>query len=151
MKVIFLKDVPRVGKKYDVKDVPDGYAMNFLVPRKLAEKATPKALNDLELRKKEIIIERELQESLLLKNLEAIKDKVVNMKGKANEKGSLFSAIHKKEIIEELKKQHHIDLGADLIDLDKPIKETGEFDIPINVHLHSGTKKSSFKLKVEGE
>jgi len=67
MKVIFLSDVPRVGKKYDTKEVNDGYAMNFLLPRKLAVLATPKALAELEMHKKEIAIEREVQEDLLMK------------------------------------------------------------------------------------
>jgi len=76
MKVIFLKDIPRVGKRYDVKEINDGYAMNFLLPRKLAEIATPKAIIELEKRKKEIIVEREIQEDLLLRNLEEIKNKL---------------------------------------------------------------------------
>ncbi len=73
MKVIFLSDVPRVGRKYDVKDISDGYAMNFLFPKKLAMMATPKVIAEMEVRKIEIAIEREVQESLLLKNLEEIK------------------------------------------------------------------------------
>ena len=98
MKVIFLQDVPRVGKRHDIKEVNDGYAMNFLFARKLAEPATPKAIAELEKRKKNIEIEREVQEDLLMKNLEEIKDKVLNMKAKADEKGHLFSGIHKKII-----------------------------------------------------
>ena len=58
MKVIFLKDVPRVGKKYDIKEINDGYAMNFLFPQKLAEIATPSAIANLEKRQKNIEIER---------------------------------------------------------------------------------------------
>ncbi|OGI82257.1 50S ribosomal protein L9, partial [Candidatus Nomurabacteria bacterium RIFCSPHIGHO2_12_FULL_44_22b] len=84
MQVIFLQDVPRVGKKYDVKEVNGGYATNFLLPRKLAEMATPRALAALEMRQKEITIEREVQEDLLMKNLEEIKDKVVHIKAKAD-------------------------------------------------------------------
>ena len=133
MKVIFLQDVPRVGKKHDIKEINDGYAMNFLFPRKLAEPATPKAIAELEKRKKNIEIEREVQEDLLLKNLEEIKGKAIIIKGKANEKGNLFSAIHKKEIIEEMKKQHHADIAEEFIVLEKPIKEVGEFDIPIEI------------------
>jgi len=145
MRVIFLKDIPRVGKRYDIKEVPDGYAMNFLLPRRLAQMATAKAVAELETKKKEIIIEREAQESLLLKNLEEIKGKIVKMKGKASEKGSLFSAIHKKEIVEAMSKQHHVEITEEFIMLEKPIKEIGEFEIPIEVK----DKKSSFKLIVE--
>lgn len=145
MKVIFLQDVARVGKKYDIKEVNDGYAMNFLLPRKLAKMATPKAEAELEIKKKEVVIEREVQESLLLKNLEEIKGKVIKMSGKANEKGSLFKSIHKKEIVEEMKRQHHADISEEFIVLEKPIKEIGGFEIPISIK----NKKSSFRLVVE--
>ncbi|OGI68911.1 50S ribosomal protein L9 [Candidatus Nomurabacteria bacterium RIFCSPLOWO2_01_FULL_41_12] len=147
MKVIFLKDVARVGKKYDIKEVNDGYAMNFLLPRRLAETATLKAVAQLELKKREIIIEREVQESLLLKNLEEIKGKTVTIKGKANELGHLFSAIHKKEILEAMSEQHHAEISEEFIVLEKPIKAVGEFEIPISIR----DKKSSFKLVVAGE
>lgn len=145
MKVIFLQDVPRVGKKYDVKEVNDGYAMNFLLPRKLAEVANPKAISMLEMRKKEIVIEGEVQESLLLKNLEEIKGKTIVIKAKADEKGHLFSGIKNKEIAEEMKKQNNADISEELIVLEKPIKEIGEYDVPIEIK----GKESSFKLVVE--
>ena len=133
MKVIFLKDVPRVGKRHDIKEVNDGYASNFLFPRKLAEMATPSAINELEKRKKEVVIVREIQESLLDKHLAEVRDKVITIKAKADPKGHLFSAIHKKEIAQEL------------MILEKPIKELGEFEIPIKIK----NKTSSFKLIVE--
>jgi large subunit ribosomal protein L9 len=145
MRVIFLQDVPRVGKRHDIKEVNGGYAMNFLFPQKLAELATPKAIAELEKRKKNIAIEREVQEDLLLKNLEEIKGKVLNIKAKADEKGHLFSGIHKKEIIEEMKKQNHADISEEFIVLEKPIKEVGEHEIPIVIK----DQKSSFKLIVE--
>ena len=145
MKIIFLQDVPKVGKRHDVKEINDGYAMNFLLPRKLAIPATPSAVAELEKRKKNIEIEREVQEDLLLKNLEEIKGKVVIIKGKANPKGSLFKAIHKKEIVEEMHQQHHAEISEEFIILEKPIKEVGEFEIPIEIKH----KKSSFKLVVE--
>ncbi len=145
MRVIFLKDVPRVGKKHDIKDVNDGYAMNFLLPRKLAETATPKAVAELEQRKREVVIEREVQESLLVKNLEEVKNKVVTIKAKADDKGHLFSAITAKIISDEMRKAHIGDISPEFIALEKPVKMLGEFEIPILVK----GKKSSFKLLVE--
>ncbi|OGI94824.1 50S ribosomal protein L9 [Candidatus Nomurabacteria bacterium RIFCSPLOWO2_01_FULL_40_18] len=144
MRVIFLSNVPRIGRKYDVKEISDGYAVNFLLPRKLAEPATPKAVAELEKRKKNIEIEREVQEGLLLSNLEAIKGKVITIAGKANELGHLFSAIHKKEILEAMKAQNHANIGEEFIVLEKPIKEIGEHEIQISIK----GKKSSFKLVV---
>jgi|SRR3989338_1706861 len=145
MRVIFLQDVPRVGKRYDIKEVNDGYAMNFLLPRKLAEAATPKAVTELEKRKKNIEIEREVQEDLLMKNLEEIKGKTITIKAKADEKGHLFSAIHEKNIVEVMAKEHRAQIGEEFIILQKPIKTLGEFEIPIEVK----NKKSFFKLTVE--
>ncbi|MFZ2205320.1 MAG: 50S ribosomal protein L9 [Minisyncoccia bacterium] len=145
MKVILLSDVPKVGKRHDIKEVNDGYAANFLLPRKLAVIATPKAALELEKRKKEIIVEREIQEELLEKNLEEIKGKVITIKGKSNEKGNLFSAIHKKEIAEAMRIEHRAEINEEFIILEKPIKEIGEFEIPIQIR----GKKSSFKLIIE--
>lgn len=147
MRVIFLQDVPRVGKRHDIKEVNDGYAMNFLFARKLAEPATPKAIALLEQRKKNIEIEREVQMDLLLKNLEEIKGKVVIIKAKADEKGHLFSGIRSAEIVAEMHQQHHADIAEEFIALEKPIKEIGEFEIPIVIK----SKKSSFKLVVESK
>ena len=145
MRVIFLQDVPRVGRRYEIKEVNDGYAVNFLLPRKLAEVATPRAILEMEKRQKEIVIEREVQESLLLKNLEEIKGKMLTIKAKADEKGHLFSGIHQKEILDAMREQHHAAIAPEFIVLEKPIKAVGEFEIPIEVK----GKKSSFGLIVE--
>jgi len=145
MKVIFLQDVSRVGKKYEIKEVNDGYALNFLFPKKWATLATPKAMAEIEIRKKEIVIEREVQEDLLEKNLEEIKNKTIVIKAKADEKGHLFSAIHEKMIVEAMEKEYHAQISEKFIILEKQIKEIGEFEIPILIK----DKKSSFKLIVE--
>ena len=147
MKVIFLSDVPRVGRKYEVKEVPGGYATNFLFPRKLAEAATPKTLAMLEIRKNEIQIVRQVQDELLHKNLEEIKGKTIYIKAKADEKGHLFSGIHTSEIVKAMKSEHRIDITPEFIVLEKPLKHLGEFEIPIAIQ----NKKSSFKLVIERE
>ena len=147
MKVIFLQDVPRVGKRHDIKEVNDGYAMNFLLPRKLAVTATPQTLAELEQRRQTIEIEKKVQEDLLQKNLEEIKDKILHIKSKADEKGHLFSGIHAKEIVAAMHIEHHAEISEESIVLDKPIKQVGEFEIPLKVD----TQKSSFKLIVEAD
>jgi large subunit ribosomal protein L9 len=149
MRVIFLKDVPRVGNRNDVKDVNDGYAMNFLFPSHLAEPATKSAVAKLEMKKKEVVIERKVQESLLVKNLAELKGKTVIIETKADEKGHLFSGIHKKEIIEQMSRQHHVEISEDFIVLEKPIKEVGECDILVEVSTQKGkSQKASFRLLV---
>ncbi len=145
MKVIFLQDVPRVGKRHEVKVVNDGYAINFLFPKKLATPATAQALAELETRKQTIEIERKVQADLLHKNLEEIKGKVLHLKEKADEKGHLFSGIHAREIVAAMHTEHHAEISEESIALEKPIKQVGEFEILLKV----GNKKSSFKLIVE--
>jgi large subunit ribosomal protein L9 len=144
MKVIFLQSVPRVGKKDEIKEVNDGYAANFLFPRKLAVPATDTAVNKLLQKQKEIVVVKEIQMDLLIRNLEELKGKTITIEGKANEKGHLFKAIHKKEIVEALSKMHTAEIGEEYLDLEKPIKEIGEFDIPIKIK----GKESFFKLIV---
>ena len=144
MKVIFLKDIPRVAKRHEIKEVNDGYAQNFLFPKKLAEPATMKTVNALEQKKKEVALNRSLEEQTLLQNLEAIKGAIVKISGKANDQGHLFSAIHSKEIVDALKIQNKIEINEEFLVLEKPIKEIGEFEIPVSIK----NKKSSFKLIV---
>ena len=104
MKVILLQDVPKMGKKYEVKDVNDGYARNFLLPKKIAEIATPGALKQLETRREKEVKAVKEKDSAIKQTLEKLKDFVLDIKEKANENGHLFAGIDAKRISEELKK-----------------------------------------------
>lgn len=146
MKVIFLKDIPRVGRRYDVKEVSDGYARNFLFPQKAVEIATPAALSALKKKKAETEGTRKVREDLLLKNLEDIKNARVTIKAKMNEKGHLFASIHNNEITNALKAQTGLSIDPSFIDLTEPVKTMGEHTIIVNV----GNKKERFTLIVEG-
>ena len=144
MKVILLADVEGTGKKYDVKIVSNGYGMNFLLPNKLAERATPeriKNIDELKQRESEEII---LQENLLKQNIAALKKTTLEIKEKANNKGHLFRGVTKEAILKVLKNQEHIDLSLDMILLEKPIKEVGKYSVLVK----AGDKKTSFKLTV---
>ncbi len=143
MKVLLIKDVPKIGKRHDVKEVNDGYAVNFLFPQKLAEPATPKRIAEVSRMKQNMEIEREIKDDLLAKNLKALQDVVITLRKKTNESGHLFSGIQKSELVDELGKQK-VDLSEEVIVLDKPIKELGEFSIPVELK----GKKSFFKLVV---
>lgn len=145
MKVILLKDVPKLGKKYDIKEVNDGYARNMLFPKDLAEVATPQAIARLEKHQNTIRVFKEVEENLLLKNLAELSGLTITLKEKANEKGHLFSSIHTDEIVNALKREHRVDISPDIINLDKPIKELGTFSVPISVK----GKKGSFTLIIE--
>lgn len=145
MKVILLKSVPKIGKKYDVLDVADGFAMNSLFPRKLAELATAKGLERVKELKATEEVERKVREDLLLKNLEDLSKASITISGKANDRGHLFAGLHKAELIQALKDQAHIDITEEYIVLDKPVKELGSHQIEVKVQ----DKSVEFTLNVE--
>jgi len=133
MKVILLKDVAKIGHKYQIITVSDGYAGNFLFPKHLAEQATASALLRVEKMMAEDKVHKAVREDLLIKNLKSIDGVTIEISEKANEKGHLFAGVHKDLIIPALKAQAHIDMDADHIVLEKPIKEVGEHKITIKV------------------
>ncbi len=144
MKIILLKDVAKVGKKYDIKDVAEGFALNSLIPRGFAKVATKDAIVKVEQLKANDLTNKKIQEELLLKNLEVIRNTKIELKEKANEKGHLFAGITKERIFEELKKATKLSLDMDFIKLDKPIKEVGEHKIK----LETMGKSAEFVLNI---
>lgn len=130
MKVIFLKDVPRIGRKYEVKEVADGYGRH-LVAQKIAEVATPASIARLEKKMSSDAALKKVHTDLLMKNLETLNGMTITMSGKANKKGHLFASIHKEEILNELKRTTNLDMHPDYVILDRPLKELGSFEIPV--------------------
>lgn len=147
MRVIFLKDVPKIGKKYEIKNIADGHALNFLIPQGAVKVATADSIKKVEALKAVLDGERKVKEDILSKNLHEIDGKEVVIKVKANEKGHLFASLHASEIVVAIKESIGADILADFIVLEKPIKETGTHEILINV----GGKKATIKLMVEGQ
>lgn len=130
MRVILLQDIEKLGKKYDTKEVADGYARNFLIPQGLAKPATEEALIWLETKK-------EIEAKKAEEELKKIQEKATAIDGqeliipvKMGEEGQLFESITSQKISEKLK-----ELGFEIkktqIDLPEPIKELGEFPIKI--------------------
>lgn len=147
MKVILLKDVAKVGRKFETKNVADGYGRNFLIGRGFAILATPENERKIATQKKAWDAERMLNEELLLKNLSALTDAKIFLQHKVNEEGHLFAGIKKEELVEALKKQAHIDLLPEHIMLEKPIKTLGEHKVDAGLH----GKTATFTVTVEGE
>lgn len=131
MKVIFVKKVPKVGNIGEIKEQPDGYVRNFLLPKGFAIVATPQEIKKLEQAKSEIRVEKEIQGDLFRKNLQAIKGVDITISVKTNDQGSLFKAIHEKDIAEALKKQCRITISPEYIKLPNPIKQNGSYEIKI--------------------
>ena len=147
MKIILLKDVPKVGRKYDIKDVADGFALNSLIPRGLAEMATAQAVKKVEMQKSADATEKKIQGELLAKSLETIKSLTLTLKGKANEKGHLFAGITKEMLVSEIQKVARLSIDPDSLVLAKPIKEIGEHKVTIEVT----NKTATFTLVVEAQ
>jgi len=140
MKIVFLKDVPRVGKKYEVKDVADGYGRH-LVMQRIAEPATKEVLARIQSKMATDATLKKVHTELLMKNLEALSGATITLLGKANEKGHLFASIHKEELLAELKRSAHIDMHPDYIMLDRPLKEIGTYEIPVVIEKNKSTLK----------
>ena len=138
MKVVLLKDVLGVGRKNEVKTVADGYALNLLIPKKLACAGTPATIAHAERLQSEAAAERRIQEDLLFRNLSSTDGVVINMSGKANEQGHLFASIHPEAIVAALKSQKSIDLLPEFLQLDVPIKEVGEHIITVKARDKTG-------------
>ena len=138
MKIVLLKDVQGVGRRNEVKNVSDGYALNMLIPKKLAVAGTPATIAHAERLKSEQETERKIQEDLLFKNLALMQGVVIEMTGKANDQGHLFASIHPEAIVAELKRQKGLDILPEFMQLDKPVKELGEHKIAVNVRGKTG-------------
>jgi large subunit ribosomal protein L9 len=146
MKVILLKDVPKVGKKNEVKEVSDGYARNFLFPSKLAEPMTSVALKKIETME----AEHEKKEMELKKRLKAIVTEAeavtLVFALKTDKSGAVFGSINKETIQKALRERHIVTKERIEMDLDRPIKEFGDYTIPIDLK-----KGVTAKLKIRVE
>lgn len=143
MKVILLEDVKSLGKKGQIVEVNDGYARNFILPKKLGLEATGKNLNDLKLQKQN-------QEKIAQENLDAAKElakkieaSVVEVKIKTGEGGRTFGSVSSKEIAVAAKEQLGLDIDKKKIQMKDSIKNLGTFHVPVKLH-----PKVTVELKV---
>lgn len=140
MKVILLKDVKGTGKKGEMKEVSDGYARNFLLAKKLAVVADNTAVKELneKAKAKENRAQKEYEAAVELgKKMEELN---IVIYSKAGEGGRLFGSITSKEIAEQVKKQHNIEVDKRKISLDEPIRVLGSRIVEIKIHQKVVTK-----------
>ena len=133
MKVVLLQDVKSIGKKDQIVNVSDGYARNFLFPRKLAKEATAGAVNDV--KTKESAKAHHKQEEINAANAVKAKidGKIVALKAKAGKEGKLFGAVTSKDVAAELKKQLGVDIDKKKLVMDD-IKLFGSYDCTVKIY-----------------
>jgi len=144
MKVILLKDLKGTGKKGDVINVSDGYARNFLFPKGVAKEASEGNLKILSEQKTSQKIKEEKEKEAAKELAKSMEELTVTLFSKAGEGGRLFGSITSKDIAENLKKKHGIDVDKRKILLDEPIKALGMSFVEIKLH-----QDVVAKLKVE--
>lgn len=139
MKVILLKDVKSVGKKGDVINAADGYARNYLFPKKLAQEANNANMHILN-KKNEAERKKKLEEMEAAQEVAAsLKDKEVKISAKSGDNGRLFGAITSKDIAAALEKQYNVKVDKKKIVTDT-IKTMGTFEIEVKVYPEVSTK-----------
>ena len=140
MKVILLQDVKGTGKKQEIVNVSDGYARNFLFPRKLAVDATPGAAKELE-KKQAAERARETERRLAAeKKAASLRGKVINVVAKCGAQGRLYGSVTGAEIAEALKQQHGVEVDKRKIELSDPIRTVGEVDVVIKLYPEISAK-----------
>lgn len=139
MKVILLQDVKSIGKKGEVIDVSDGYARNFLIPRKAAKEATKGNLNDLN-QKKQSERRKKLEElEAAKKTADSLRNKEIKLSVKSGENGRLFGAITSKDISQEIKKQFKVEIDKKKVVMDT-IKQLGAYEAELKIYPEVSTK-----------
>ena len=129
MKVILQQDIKGQGKKGQMIDAAEGYARNYLLPRKLAIPATADAINTMNLREKARRAEEAVNREAAVQLGGKLKDVTVKIPARGGKEGKLFGAITNKEIAEALLAQFRLDVAKQKIVLDEPIKAFGTYEV----------------------
>ena len=143
MRVILLKDVKKVGRRFEEKEVADGYARNFLVPQKLAvPTGSPAAKQALDQRNREEVT-HEKQEGTIRENISKLSGATLIITVKANEQGHLFEKLTAEKICALIQKEKGLKINPSYLEIE-PIKQTGIHEIPIKI----GDKETRFTLEI---
>ena len=136
MKVILLQDIKGTGKKDQVVEASDGYARNYLIPRKLAKEATAEALNSIEKSKSADKHREAVKRAEAEEKARELKGKVIQLSVRGGDNGKLYGAITNDQIAAALKEQHGVEVDKRKLELEEPIKNAGQFFV--NLKLVAG-------------
>ena len=134
MKVVLLQDVKSQGKKNDIIEVSEGYARNFLFPKKLAVVADAKAVNDIKNKKSSEAHKIEVERENAKKVAEKLENTTVTIVADGGKEGKFYGAVTSKDIAEALKSQAGIDVDKRKVVLDAPIKAFGSYKIDVKLY-----------------
>lgn len=134
MKVILLEDVKSVGKKGQLINASEGYAKNFLLPKKLAVEATKANINELELKKRAEDKRKQEEYETAVQLSKQLEEKTVIISVKTGENGKLFGSVTNKEVAEELVKQTGLEIDKKKVSIGDPIKMVGERTATVKLH-----------------
>jgi large subunit ribosomal protein L9 len=148
MQVILTKNVEKLGRKGDVKNVKDGYYMNFLGPRKLAMVANPKLLKWAEKLRNKAVKEKEQINEQAAEIKKQLEEMTLILEAKTTDKDTLYGSIGEKEIIVELEKQAKIKLKKKQIVMDEHIKKVGKHKVKVNL---TDDVQVDVKVEVKGK
>jgi len=152
MKVVFLQDVPTVARAGDVKKVADGYARNYLFPRKLAALATESELRKLDVRQQAEKRREASQDAEARALAQTIEELTVNLKARAGTKNRIYGSITNAAIAKELKRLTGESIDKHAIEIGEPIKELGEHKVAVKLATNvTATLKVVVEAKEEAE
>ena len=131
MKVILLQDIQGTGKKNQIIETSDGYARNYLLPRKLAKEATAEALNALEKSQGATRHREEVRRQEAEVRARELKGKVIQIEAKGGENGKIYGSVTNEQIAAALKEQHGIEIDKRKLELSEPIRAAGQFFVTL--------------------
>ncbi len=139
-----MHDIAKVGRKHDIKEVADGYALNALIPQGAAIAATPSAVARVERARAENEAKRAAAEVLVAKEVSKVNGEEVVLERQANEQGHLFAAVHEQDIVDAIASIYKVVFEPRHIVIETPIKSVGEY----RIHISVAGKKGAITIKV---
>lgn len=133
MKVLLLKDIKGSGKKDDIIEVSEGFARNYLLPRKLAKEANAETLNSVQHAKDAQAHREEVKKQEAEQKSRELKGKVIQLKARGSENGKLFGSVTADMIADALKEQHGVDIDKRKIEQEEPIRTAGQSFVTVKL------------------
>ena len=140
MKVVLLQDIKGTGKKDQIVEASDGYARNYLIPRKLAKEATAEALNSIEKAKSADKHREAVKRAEAEEKARELKGKVIQLSVRGGDNGKLYGAITNDQIAAALKEQHGIEVDKRKLELEEPIKNAGQATVTLKLMAGISTR-----------